>query len=536
MSDQKKDENSDLQDSNNSHLESVTEHDFVKVYKDENNQDVVISEHEETNIKPKKRFGIGKVVSLFLILSSLFFLGAGAYFGYNVFTTADQVIVQNDECKGVFNFSCLNLPNPLSNNDRTKLKGEDEGRTNLLIIGLDEAAGLSDTIILVSYFYNEKKVVTLNIPRDTYAIGYFPNARGQEVSNTGKINEIYPIAQQVRPDDESAGANALTNTISKEFDIPIHYWAVTNFQAVGQVVDELGGIEVNVEETFTDVFPKIEVPRGTPCARTVFVEGGSYCEFTFEAGVNNLNGSMALIFARARKYSSDFDRSKRQSQVIQAVAKKGKEKGIFGNINNIRAYLQILGTNVKTNVQLDEMLSFYKLTEDVDVDSSFFRITWSTDQKIWCSGSLELGRGSHSIYCDGPNSYVGSRNNSRFRERARSTIKNMLVEAQSEELYQSQVAVLGNQSNDTTIAQNTLFNLGFGSILFNNAYRPITAATRTSKEKITVYISDDKLRDAFSKQTFPETFKYTLESQLPEDKVLPNNMKNAKVVVWVDSI
>jgi LCP family protein required for cell wall assembly len=536
MSDHKKDSENEVDIDH----KSVVDHDFVGSYVNSEGEEVIVSGHDEISdervVPKKKRFGIGKAVSLLLILSSLFFLGAGAYFGHSVFSTADQVIVQNDECKGLLDFKCLKLPNVLNNNQRTKLKGEDEGRTNLLVIGVDEAASLSDTIILVSYFYSEKKVVTLNIPRDTYAVGYFPNASGQEVSNTGKINEIYPIAAQSRPDDESAGANALSNTISKEFDIPIHYWAVTNFQAVQQVVDELGGIEVSVDKTFTDVFPKIEVPAGVPCNRTVYVEGGAYCEFTFEAGVNNFDGNMSLIFARARKYSSDFDRSKRQSEVIQATAKKAKSKGIFGNINSISSYLKILGDNVKTNVQLDEALSFYKLTEDVNVDDSFFRIIWSTDQTIWCSGSLELGRGSHSTYCDGPYSYVGTKNNSQYREKARTTVKNMLVESQSAELYQAQTAVFGNQSNDTTVAQNTLFNLGFESVTVNNNYKTIKAATATSKEKTTVYIADDKLRDAFSKQKFSDKFKYTLESQIPSEKTVPANLKNAKIIVWVESI
>jgi hypothetical protein len=112
----------------------------------------------------------------------------------------------------------------------------------------------------------------------------------------------------------------------------------------------------------------------------------------------------------------------------------------------------------------------------------------------------------------------------------------MLVESQSAELYQAQTAVFGNQSNDTTVAQNTLFNLGFESVTVNNNYKTIKAATATSKEKTTVYIADDKLRDAFSKQKFSDKFKYTLESQIPSEKTVPANLKNAKIIVWVESI
>lgn len=527
MPDQKKDSETEVDVSQ----KSTIDHDFTTSYKNSEGEEIFISGHDEVSnediVPKKKKFGVGKAVSLFLILSSLFFLGAGAYFGNSVFSTADQVIVQNDDCKGLLDFRCLKLPDVLNNNQRTKLKGEDEGRTNFLVIGLDEAADLSDSIILVSYFYNEKKAVTLNIPRDTYAVGYFPNASGQEVSNTGKINEIYAVASRVRPDDESAGANALSNTLSKEFDMPIHYWAVTNFQAVQQVIDELGGVDVDVDKAFTDYeYPNKSYGYIRPAP-------------SFQVGTQSMNGERALIYARSRKGDNDggdYARSRRQSIVMEAIAKKAKSKGIFGNINNISSYLKILGDNVKTNVQLDEMISFYKLNENINVDDSFLRIVWTADEKIWCNGSLDLGRGSHTTYCDGPYSYVGTKNTSRYREKARTTIKNMLVEAQSEDLYQAQVGILGNQSNDTTIAQNTLFNLGFDNVLFNNAYKSITAATRTSKEKTTVYIADDKLRDAFSKQNFPSSFKYTLESQIPDDKPVPANLKNAKIIVWVESI
>jgi len=505
-----------------------------------NQSDVISSENPaakeeaEVNLQPKKRFSIGKAISLFLIITSIFLLGFGAFFAYSLASTADEVIVSGDGCNSILDFKCLKIGNFLDSNQRTKLKGEDEGRTNLLVIGTDNAAGLSDTIIIMSYYHKEKKVVTVNIPRDTFVTATFPNAAGRNVRISEKINALYAFASRARPDDESAGANALANLISTEFQIPIHYWAVGNFTALQQIVGELGGIEVNVEKTFTDVFGKDQLPSDLKCARTVIVEGGKYCEFTFPAGINNLSPSLTLVYTRARKYSSDFDRSKRQSQVIQAIAKKAREKGIFGNINNIRNYLKILSNNIKTSVQLDEMHSFYKLTESVNVDESFYRAIWRNGNGFLCDGALSAGRGYHITYCGGQ--LIGAAGNSASKQRAVKFIQNLLFEAQSSELYASQVAIIGNKSPEAAKIRTELANLGFDNITSNNAHKPIVAATAKSKQKVTIYIPDQKIRELFTNLPTKPSFEYIVEETIPATKVPPENVKNYPITIWVESI
>jgi len=491
-------------------------------------------ENTEAEIKAKKRFSIGKFISIILIITSIVLLGFGALFAYSLTSTADKIIVSDDSCKGVFDLKCLKFENPFDTSKRTELKGEKEGRTNLLIIGTDNAVGLADTIIIVSYYYNEKKVVTVNIPRDTFVTVTYPNSNDRPIRISEKINAVYPFASRARPNDESAGAKALMNLISTEFGIPIHYWAVTNFTALQQVVGELGGVEVEVEKTFTDVFGKDQLPNDVKCPRSVVVEGGVYCEFTFPAGKNTLNASMSLIFARARKYSSDFDRSKRQSQLIQAIAKKAREKGIFGNINNIRTYLQIFGNNVKTNVQLDEMLSFYKLTENVNVDEAFYRGIWSAGNGFLCAGNLEAGRGYHITYCGGQ--FIGANGNSASKKKAASYMQNLLFEAQSSELYTTEVGIIGNKAPETARVRTALQNTGFDKINTNNSYKPIVAATAKSKQKITIYIADPKLRELFNKLPTKPNFEFTVAETLPETKIVPDNYKSYPILIWVESI
>jgi LCP family protein required for cell wall assembly len=473
--------------------------------------------------KKKKGFSIGKIISLVLIFASLIALVGGGVFLTQAFSTADKVVVQDGECSGIFNISCLNLPNPLASNTRQPVKGEAEGRTNFLIIGTDKAGSLTDTIILISYFHKEKKVVTVNFPRDLYISTTYKNASGANVRIAEKINALYPFAQRANPDNEGAGAEALSSLISAEYSIPVHYWATTNFEAVEQVVNELGGVTVEVDKAFTDCqYPTRRYGYLRPCP-------------SFKVGPEKMNGERALIYARSRMAAGDggdFARSRRQSLVIEAVAKEAKAKGIFGNIRNINSYLGILSQNVRTNIQPTEMLSFYQLTEDVDIEGSFLRVIWQNDNGFLCDGPASAGRGYHILYCGGK--IIGSNGDSPAKTRAKNQIQNLLFEAQSAELYEAKVAVLGNRSGETTSFRNSLQSTGFKNIVFNNVYTGVTAATRASQEKTTVYIPDEKLRDLFSKAGLSK--EYTLEAALPADKILPDNAKDASIVVLVESI
>lgn len=482
----------------------------------------------KTTSTPKKKLSPGKFISILLILASLGLMGFGAYFGYKVYSTANQVIVDdgsNSQCRGAFNLQCLGLPsNPFKPEEVVKLRGQDEGRTNVLVIGADTAAGLSDTMTIVSYYWNEKKIVTLNLPRDIYINSSFQGDDGTyRISE--KLNALYPFAERASSKPGN-GAAALAAFITKEFGIPIHYWIVSNFQAMKDVVNELGGVDVNIDTAFTDC----EYPTDgytsliRPCP-------------SFKVGVERMDGTRALIYARSRKANveaeaGDFARGRRQSIVIQAIAKTAKSKGIFGNINNIQTYLRILGDNVRTNIQLNEMVAAYKQSESFDIDNNFLRTVWSDGEGILCVGPQSNG-GYNLVYCGGQ--VPGTSGNSAAKQRAVSFVQNMLFQAQSAKLFETQVAFLGNGSDDTTTARYAFINTGFENTLINNAYPQIVKATPTSKERVNVYIASDELRELFNK--LPNKPKInSIEKALPEGKSVPANFANAGIIVWVESI
>ena len=462
-------------------------------------------------IKNSSDFSIGKLISLSLIIASIFFLIAGGYFGYQIIANGKS---QNN------NFSLINILPQVGRffvGNRTPLKGEEIGRTNILLLGLDVEAGLTDSIMLVSYFHKEKKIVTLNIPRDFYI-----NIPGVV---TEKINAIYPLAKAQKPSDPDWGAKVLSNFVAGEFGIEIDYWAVTNFGGVKEVIDTLGGVPVNVDNDFQDFeFPKDDYSgymRPAP---------------KFTKGVENMNGSRAMIYARSRhgngSEGSDFARSRRQSIVLQAILEKIKQQGIFGNLTQINNYLNILGNNLTTNMKTDEMLSLADLSREIDLKKNFLRTNWNNSLDFLCDGQNEFGAYVLTYGDDTDCGYVAGTEKAKistYRQKARTFVQEILIKAQNEKLFNSQILILGNNSDQSTKVQNNLVKLGFTNLQINNNYNKITKATLTSKEEITVIASPD-----FGTQidNLGFNFAYRLLTQTPQNFSLPKN--TADIIIWVE--
>lgn len=123
------------------------------------------------------------------------------------------------------------------------LLGEEEGRTNFMLYGLTLDGSRTDTMMLVSYFWKENTLVTLNIPRDLYATykGY-----------TGKIVSLYAVAKAQKSVDTDYPPKFVNSFVGQEYGIPIHYYAVINMNTFRQLIDTLGGVAIHVEHSFTD--------------------------------------------------------------------------------------------------------------------------------------------------------------------------------------------------------------------------------------------------------------------------------------------
>ena len=228
-----------------------------------------------------------------------------------------------------------------------QLPTDAQGSTNLLIVGMGGAGhdgtDLTDTIILAGINPKQSKGYMLSVPRDLYI--NHPDIIPQ------RVNSIY--ANYVGKMKEAGAFELLNNAIENITDIDIHYHVGVNFEAVTDVIDALGGVDIYNENLIYDPF----------------YPGPNYTfqTFTLPAGPVKLNGSTALKFIRSRKTTSDFDRSRRQQQVISAIKDKAQSKEVLTSPTKLKQLYEALMSNIVTNMSLEDMIFFASTAKNFDM-------------------------------------------------------------------------------------------------------------------------------------------------------------------------
>lgn len=190
------------------------------------------------------------------------------------------------------------------------------GRVNVLLLGLSgdgvKNPVLSDTIILLSIGEKEKNARMISVPRDIW-IG--------ELND--KINSAYFYGNQKA---FGGGLVLAKSSAEKVLGVPIQYVIAVNFDGFVEVVDILGGVEVDVERTFSDSRYPISGREDDPCGEdTEF--GCRYETVTFNSGRQIMDGATALKFSRSRHSEdpdegNDLARAARQQKVLMAIKDK----------------------------------------------------------------------------------------------------------------------------------------------------------------------------------------------------------------------
>jgi LCP family protein required for cell wall assembly len=233
------------------------------------------------------------------------------------------------------------------NVDVSKLKGEGDGRINILLLGNGgpghEGPDLTDTILLASVDPVNHNTALLSIPRDFWV--KIPGDGYQKINAAYVYGKQQSKAKTENGKDED-GLALLDKTLSPIIGVPIHYHAVVDFAAFKQTVNTIGGVTFNVPETLYD--PTIAWEN----------HGNSYIA---TKGTQTFNGDKALLYARSRETSSDFARGERQRQLIVAIKDKTFSLGTFGNPVKVSGLLSSLGNNVYTDFSLDDMTRLYKI-------------------------------------------------------------------------------------------------------------------------------------------------------------------------------
>ena len=218
-------------------------------------------------------------------------------------------------------------PTPLPYGNSPVIRRLQNGeRISVLLIGFGgpghDGGYLTDSLQVMSFDPVEGIVTLISIPRDLFVqIPVAPSGRG---GYWGRVNEAYTVGMgnvdrndtRVPYEKHEAGGQLAMKTVAQVLGIPIDYWISMDFVGFRQFIDEIGGVDVNVERAFTDYqYPNNDDATVDPSYRTV----------RFEAGMQHMDGETAIAFARSR-YSAedgnDFSRSRRQQLLMTAVKDK----------------------------------------------------------------------------------------------------------------------------------------------------------------------------------------------------------------------
>lgn len=257
---------------------------------------------------------------------------------------------------------------------KINLKTSSIGSVNILLLGIGggthDGPDLTDTIILANIQPDHKKINLISIPRDLF------------VKTLGtKINGAYATGQ----DKGNKGILLVKSTVDAVTGVRPDYTVVIDFSGFVKLVDTLGGIDVNVQNTLDDYAYPVEGKEKELCGNTedslatfsAQIATGSATEFDIftcrfthlhvEKGMQHMDGMLALQFVRSRhalgQEGTDFARSSRQQLVIDAVRNKLLSLGTLANPVKIFNIIQLLKQNVNMDIPEDQFDDFIKLAQ-----------------------------------------------------------------------------------------------------------------------------------------------------------------------------
>ena len=194
-----------------------------------------------------------------------------------------------------------------------------KGQVNVLLLGSDQrpnSGGFrTDTILLVTINPAKNSINITSFPRDLYV-----NIPG---GSANRVNTAFA----------RGGFETMAQTFENNFGVRPDFYVLINFWSFVEVVDSLGGIDVYAAQPLSEY-----TARGW---------------FTIPAGKNHMDGDTALYYSRSRKSTSDFDRNRRQQEVVKAIIDKLIS---LYTIAKIPELYRIYTNNVTTNVKLSDII------------------------------------------------------------------------------------------------------------------------------------------------------------------------------------
>jgi len=198
-----------------------------------------------------------------------------------------------------------------------------DDQINILLLGSDwrpNSGYRTDIILLVSINTKLATVNLLSLPRDLWVT--IPDLQEERI-NTAMAYGGFPL---------------LKSTLAYNFAIPVDYYMMTNFAGFMNIVDTLGGIEINTSKNTED-----------RC--DLSYQHGAWC--SVGPGQETLDGELALWYVRSRYTSNDFDRTRRAQEVVEGLFRKLMSLDAIAHAPEI---YNLFISNVETNLSFDEII------------------------------------------------------------------------------------------------------------------------------------------------------------------------------------
>lgn len=245
--------------------------------------------------------------------------------------------------------SAIDIPRPMPYIEQP------DSVVNIVILGSDarlhEGIARSDTLMLASLDKDRGTVTLLSIPRDLYV--YIPGWKVDRINTA----------------DVRGGPDAVKLTILYNFGLRTDHYVRLRFSGFIQAVDLLGGIDVKVTGNLND-----------ECGGT---------RYKYSPGVYHMDGFTALCYVRMRYASSDFDRLRREQEVIQAIF--SKTVSLYG-LTRVPELFANFGNLVQTDIGVGDALPLTPLAATIYADSSRIHLysvdrTMATSFRVPSSGA-----------------------------------------------------------------------------------------------------------------------------------------------------
>jgi LCP family protein required for cell wall assembly len=234
---------------------------------------------------------------------------------------------------------------------------KDPDRINALILGIrgegDPNGGLlTDGIMMVSYKKSTGQVVLFSIPRDLYL--QMPGEAKYE-----KVNAAYALGLE----KYNNGLDYVKKTVAYITGQYLEYALVVNFEAFKDLIDLTGGVEIHLDQRFVE-------DKQWWCDKS-----GENCRpFVVEAGDQILDGETALYYVRSRFSTNDFDRARRQQQVLLSLKDKLISLGVLADPLKISGILDVISKNIKTDVTPWEIPQLIEIAKNAKTDKIITKV------------------------------------------------------------------------------------------------------------------------------------------------------------------